>query len=122
MPFVKNVTVENRINLIRFFDRNKRTMEEIMHIPTIVRSLEETNRHCIYISLREKGNLPPVAYGRSARLLNEYFPSYPLSSVVTEEGETIDCMMGFPLEEVLEAFQEDIARVGDDYIEIVINL
>ena len=42
--------------------------------------------------------------------------------LVTEEGETIDCMMGFPLEEVLEAFQEDIARVGDDYIEIVINL
>lgn len=97
-------------------------MEEIMHIPAVVRSLEEANRHNIYICLREKGNLPPVAYGRSARWLSEYFLGYPLTSVVTEEGETVDCMTGFPLEEVLEVFQEDIARVGDDYIEIVINL
>lgn len=96
-------------------------MEDIRHILAVIDSLEETNQRCIYICLRENGNLPPVVYGRSARLLQEYFPNYPLKSMSAENGTTVDFITDFPLEEVLEFFMEEVTRVGNDYIKIVVG-
>lgn len=82
-----------------------------------MKALEESNRNDILIWFTEEGT--PFLFGKSAILLNAYFPELSLATVLCSDGERHELVTGFPIEPVIERFIDCPLTVDDRCLHIM---
>lgn len=86
-------------------------------ITDYVKARESRNISDIYIYLTEVYS--PIAYGKSALLLEKHFPQFCVKCVLDSDNEEYFAVWGFPIEPVLEKFEGCHQLVEDKCIQFI---
>lgn len=86
-------------------------------ITDYIKAREGRNVSDIYIYFTE--GYSPIAYGKSALLLEKHFPQFCVKRVLDSDNKEYFAVWGFPLEEVLKKFEGHHQMVDDKYIQFI---